>query len=92
MSQGLPVVVGDDLLKGNREHVRQERECYVVALDDERKLTEAVLTLLRDPQLRRLLGDNARQAVQERFSMTTIAARYCEIYQEVLSSSAGARW
>jgi len=88
MSQGLPVVVADDVLGGNREVVDDQRDGYVVRLGDTVTFTEVLLKLLQDPGLRIEMGRRARQKAEEKFSIESVADRYCEIFDELLSTQA----
>jgi glycosyltransferase involved in cell wall biosynthesis len=83
MSQGLPVVVADDELGGNREVVEHQLDGYVVQFGDSRSFTEILLRLLRDAELRKELGRRARRKTKRRFSIESIADRYCQIYNEL---------
>ncbi len=68
MAAGLPVVV---MRNGEAGHVvEHERSGFVVA--DERGFTECLRRLLEDDDLRRRMGARARQAAEERYSMTVL--------------------
>jgi glycosyltransferase involved in cell wall biosynthesis len=84
MVQGLPVVVADDRLGGNREVVTDGLEGHVVRVGDDRGLADALSRLLADPALRRAMGARARRTVEERFSIESVADRYCAIYADLL--------
>jgi len=86
MAHELAVIVGDDILGGNREVVRHDVDGLVVPADDRRGLAEAIHRVLRDEALRSRLAAVAREAVCERFSIASVAARYRALYQELLAS------
>jgi glycosyltransferase involved in cell wall biosynthesis len=50
------------------------------------KLAEALLTLLRSPELREELGKQFRRRVQERYSADNSIRQICQVYETVLSS------
>lgn len=84
MSQGLPVVVADDSLGGNREMVEHQKEGYVVAFGDTKSYSKTIVKLLQDPQLRQDIGKQARKSIERRFSIERVADQYCETYYELL--------
>jgi glycosyltransferase involved in cell wall biosynthesis len=83
MGAGLPIVAGDDTLGGNRSVVRDGHEGYLVRPDDRAALARALGLLLADARRRRLMGVLGRRAVEARFSMRSVAARYCAVYQDL---------
>jgi glycosyltransferase involved in cell wall biosynthesis len=83
MSQGLPVVVADDELGGNRAVVDDQLDGYLVQFGDSRSLADSLLQLLRDAELRKGLGLSASRKTTRRFSIDSIADRYCQIYTEL---------
>jgi glycosyltransferase involved in cell wall biosynthesis len=56
---------------------------------DPEALSQAIITLLKDPQLAKKLGQNARTAVAENNSAEAMARKYFELYSRVLSSAKG---
>lgn len=62
-------------------------ECGLV-LADERVATlrAAIDALLRDPSLRRQMGDNGRRLVHERYSWDTIARQFEGLYSEIVEA------
>lgn len=88
MSQGIPVVVADDELAGNREIVRHELDGYVVPFGDSAGLARVLRRLLADSELRDSMGRRARRRVEERFSISSVATRYRAVY-ETLAARAG---
>ncbi len=69
MAARLPVVAYN--VGGNAELVSEQRGVLVPA-GDEDKFTNAILELLRDEGLRSRLGENARQFVEENFSLDRV--------------------
>jgi glycosyltransferase involved in cell wall biosynthesis len=47
-------------------------------------VTDQVLRLLKDPELRRRLGEQARRTVMERFDERDFAAAYRKVFEDVL--------
>ena len=86
MSQGVPVVVADDCLGGNRGVVKGRQDGYVITFGDSEVLTETLGQLLEDAELRREMGQRARQKVEEKFSIQSVADRYCELYSQLLGT------
>jgi glycosyltransferase involved in cell wall biosynthesis len=50
------------------------------------ELADAICLLLRDPNLRRKIGDNARKTVLEKFDWKVNAVKTVEVYQQILDS------
>ncbi len=74
---GLPAVV-DDGVTG-----------YLVPPCDEAALAQAVVRLLRDPDLRRRMGSNARHKVDTEYSASTIASQLQTVYAEAMRHKGG---
>lgn len=88
MAQGLPVVVADDLLGGNRGVVDNRKDGYVISLGDNRAFVDTLCQLLCNVELRKKMGRGARRKIEESFSIESVADRYCEIYSELLDARA----
>jgi glycosyltransferase involved in cell wall biosynthesis len=58
----------------------------LVPLDDDERLAEALDRLAGDPDLRRRLGGEARNLIEDRYTFSAIAARYREVYDSMLGS------
>lgn len=86
MSQGLPVVVADDLLGGNRGVVDDRQDGYVVKFGDSRALIQVLRQLLQDERLRQEMGKRARRKIEEAFSIESVANQYRALYQELLGA------
>jgi glycosyltransferase involved in cell wall biosynthesis len=83
MSYGMPVVVADDELGGNREVVDDQIDGYVIKMGDTRSFSEVLLKLLGNPELRARIGQNARHKIERRFSMQSVVDGYRGIYSEL---------
>ncbi len=60
-------------------------EAELVAMDDPEALADAILRLLRDPDLARKRAEAARRRYEAAFTLPVIAAQYRDLYREVLS-------
>lgn len=70
---------------GPQELVEHGRTGLLVEPKSVPALREALLTLLRDPALRRSMGKAAREAVLARFSPQVSSQRMAEIYRRVIA-------
>ncbi|MCD6288334.1 MAG: glycosyltransferase [Candidatus Hydrogenedentes bacterium] len=86
MACGLPVVTADT--GGVSELVGDNG--IVVPPDDERKLAEAIIAMLRD-DYRRHIGGQFGRAVAERFSWSTTAERYLDMYCDIIGRQTAAK-
>ncbi|MBV9574717.1 MAG: glycosyltransferase [Acidobacteriales bacterium] len=81
MAAGVPVVA--NRVGGNLELLGDDRG-ILVPPDDDSALRGAVEKLLRDPALRRTLGQNARAFAQSNFAMDHMGRQYKQLYMELL--------
>jgi glycosyltransferase involved in cell wall biosynthesis len=84
MSQGLPVVVADDSLGGNRSVVIDKRDGMIIPQGDTDEFARVLLSLLTDQALRVEMGRQARLKVENAFSIASVSRRYRQIYHELL--------
>jgi glycosyltransferase involved in cell wall biosynthesis len=77
MACGKPVVATQG--GGVREAVRDGEAGYTVEVGDVDGLAEAAIRLLRDEELRRRLGKNARLMVEEEFSYEKVIPKLAEL-------------
>lgn len=84
MAAGLPVVAYN--VGGNAELVNEQRGA-LVAPGDENEFAAAVLRLLSDANLRAQQGGNARQFVEQNFSLDRVRRQYEDLYVTLLSQS-----
>jgi sugar transferase (PEP-CTERM/EpsH1 system associated) len=59
----------------------------VIVANDESAFADAVIRLLKDSDLRRKMGENARKKVLERYSWESQAERFEEIYERVTTNA-----
>jgi phosphatidylinositol alpha-mannosyltransferase len=83
MATGRSVVCSD--IPGYREVLRHEREGLMVPPRDEMRLAEALVRLLRDPDLRVRLGVAGRRRAEE-FDWAVVTRRVEAYYLQVLAS------
>jgi glycosyltransferase involved in cell wall biosynthesis len=81
MAAGLPVVAYRS--GGNPELIDEQRGALAGA-GNEVEFADAVLRLLAQPSLRKQLGRNARQFVEENFGLERVRNRYQELYETLL--------
>jgi glycosyltransferase involved in cell wall biosynthesis len=81
MSLEKPVVAFD--IEGPNEIITDRKEGLLVEPEDVKGLAEAIVTILRDPELACLAGKSGRETVISRFSARTVAERISKIYDEV---------
>lgn len=78
---GIPIVASD--LPGCREVVEQGVNGWLVPPGDSGRLAEAILGLLRDPELRRRMGAEGKELARQRFAGERIEAQYGDVYREL---------
>jgi len=84
MACGTPCVatriegVTDDIIKNGFDGL-------VVEQEDHEAMADAIVSVLRNPELGKHLGFNAAQTVTERFRMESIADKYHELYRKLLN-------
>ena len=83
----LPVIAVRSL--GPAMIIEDGRTGWLVALDDEPALAEAMVQAVNDPRERRRRGELARTAAVERFSWPSIAARLASVLTEVVDGGGG---
>lgn len=82
MACGLPVVCTD--AGGMREAVRDGIDGLVVPVRDVEAMAEALVKLARDPELRRRMGEAARQRVLEEFTLEKQTREWRALYEGLL--------
>ena len=71
---------------GNAEALTDGVSGFLVESEDANAMEDRLLRLLRDPKLRRGMGQVARQKVESHFSMSAMMSRLTDIYQELLAA------
>ncbi len=81
-ASGLPAVV--TAVGGNPEVVQNGVNGFLVPSDDEQAVADALFKLYENPDLRKKMGQAARQVVEEKFSVTAMVQKYQNLYERVL--------
>jgi glycosyltransferase involved in cell wall biosynthesis len=81
MAASKPVLLG---VEGEAQEILCEaRAGLVVTPEDPQALAEATLELVRDPALRRQMGENGRRAALEKYSRKKMALLYLEVLENL---------
>lgn len=83
MSAGLPVIATP--VGGVPELILPDKTGYLIPVRDAGALGAAILRLVRDPQLARVMGDAARRHIRSNFSLAATARKYLALYQDALA-------
>jgi glycosyltransferase involved in cell wall biosynthesis len=83
MAAGVPVVA--TAVDGNLETV-DENTGLLVRIKDPRVTAQAIIRLLKDENLRKRLGENARRAVQEKFDSKVMINKMETLYLKLLEN------
>lgn len=86
MSCGLPVVTTD--CGGMREAVTDGVEGFVVPVRDPESMAAALGRLVSDPELRRRMGEAARQRILREFTLERQIDQWMELFESVLAEKA----
>lgn len=65
---------------GIPEVVENKKTGLLVAQDNPKELARAVLTLVNNPQLRKLMGENGKSVLNTKFQESTILAQHLQAY------------
>jgi glycosyltransferase involved in cell wall biosynthesis len=84
MAAGKPVVTTP--VGGVPDMVRDGETGFLVGVGDKDGLAEALLRLLRDPSLRRRMGQLGREFATENYRVDHVARRTHEVYQQVAAT------
>ena len=83
MAASRPVVATD--VGGAREAVIDGETGYIVRPEDFEIMAQRIISLLRDPERARAMGERGRRLVEDRFSCQTQLRQVEELYQKLLS-------
>ena len=89
MRWGTPVV--GTRAGGIPEIIKDRESGLLVSPGNHAELAEAISSLIKDPEMRRRLGESGRRRVEEEFSATTMASRTSDFYLAVVKSYARRR-
>src|ERR1043165_122200 len=85
MAAARPVVATD--VGGAREAIAHGESGYVVESDEDEGMAQQVLSLLRDPERARQMGNRGREIVREQFSDQAQLKNTTAMYERLLSRS-----
>ena len=85
MASGKPVIATDT--GGNPEAVVHGETGLLVPVGSPPSIAQAAKQLLRDPLLRRQLGNRGRARVEENFSLSAMALKNEQLYLDLLRAS-----
>ncbi|MDX6709960.1 MAG: L-malate glycosyltransferase, partial [Blastocatellia bacterium] len=85
MACEVPVIASN--VGGIPEVVTDGETGYLSPVGDVEKMSEDAITLLRDPELRRQMGIQARMSAISRYSTDLVIPRYIEFYEQILGNS-----
>ena len=86
MSCGLPVVTTD--CGGMREAVTDGVEGFIVPVRDPEAMAQALLRLWKEPDLRKKMGEAARERVLREFRLDQQISAFLALFESVVGSSA----
>lgn len=81
MSTGKPVVVAD--IPGVREVIEDGEQGLIFDVMDAEDLASKLTRLLKDPELRKRMGDAGRKKVEERFLISKVADQVERVYENL---------
>jgi glycosyltransferase involved in cell wall biosynthesis len=79
MAVGLPIVA--TAVGGTSDAISHGGNGLLILPEDQVALSEAIISLLQDSALRERLGYAARCTVETEYTISSVAARYLELYQ-----------
>lgn len=84
MGYGIPIVA--TRVGGNPELVVEGETGYLVPVKDNQTLVDRIVTLLKDKELRRTMGNEGRLRAERKFRMRDVSSRYLDIYKGLLTN------
>jgi glycosyltransferase involved in cell wall biosynthesis len=85
MAAGLPIVATD--AGGNGELVEHGHNGWLARTGSAASLADHLLSLLRDPDLRRRFGERGRRRLLKRFTEKRMHSQYERLYEQMLSAA-----
>ncbi len=84
MAMGKPVVATD--AGGNQELVEDGKNGLIVPVQNPELLARAIVSLLKNPDLAREMGQHAREIIDSRFSLEGMVSEYESLYEEAFKA------
>jgi glycosyltransferase involved in cell wall biosynthesis len=88
MAAARPLILSD--VGGNRELIADGQEGLLIPRNDSDALAQALLTLLRSPELRAALGRQARARARRHFHIDTMTRQYEALYRTLCNGQPAA--
>jgi len=85
MASGLPIIA--TAVGGNVELVQEGLNGHLVPAADPTSLAKAIVDLARQPESARIMGQQSRRLVEERYSMAAMVSNYLQLYDRMLCPS-----
>ena len=82
MSMGCAIVSTD--AGGIKQVIRNGVDGFTVSVEDWKSLSNVTRSLVNDPQLRKKMGEKARERAQESFSLGKMVQETEQLYQKVI--------
>jgi len=82
LAAGKPVITGDS--EAARELLEHRKTAYLCQMGSGRSIAQAILELVRDEELRRLMARNARDLARRRFSPAAIGREVKQVLEEIV--------
>jgi len=82
MAASIPMIVTN--VGGNSEAVVHGETGLIISPNRPRELSEAIMVLINDSELRKSYGENARTRVEEHFSMKSCVDNYKKLFTELI--------
>ncbi len=89
MAMGIPVVATN--VKGNRDTVENGATGWLVPLDDDKALADALHVALTNDSLRNRLGQAAAEVVRQEFDEDRVVDRLLDVYDSLLEPAGQSR-
>ena len=70
-------------VSGSEDVIQSGCNGFLVEPEDYESMAQALLTLLRDPQLIQKFGIAARETIEKNYSLEHITNKYIELYQRL---------
>jgi glycosyltransferase involved in cell wall biosynthesis len=82
MATALPIIATDN--RGNAEILTNNVNSLLFSQEDHEELGRKILYLLKNHEVAKTMGLNARKTVEERFNIESTAKQYAHVYEELL--------
>jgi len=87
MSAGIPIIASMNLNGDAPKLIEKANAGYTVPAGDYKSMSEKILLLFKNKELKEELGKNGRKYIEENLSVRTAADKYEKLFQEVIKTS-----